>query len=208
MICPQCRAETQEGEPRCEKCGAALAYSSEPTPQPDASTEVLWRGIDPAKFSALQAALHNEDIPFWEISAYDPNSGFLSSRPFYLEAIPGYEIRVRGQDRERAKAALEWVESREAELVTSDDPRALLPGGGEDERIVPLDWDRRAATSEAWAGDDPEMAKYITDALAENGIPSVTPIEPGNRPRICVRQEDLSRAREIVREVVEGAPPA
>src|SRR6266478_5901738 len=75
--------------------------------------EILWRGADPAKFTALQAALRDEDIRFWHTQVYDPAAGFLNSRPYYLEAIPGFEIRVHASDLERANGALEWVESKE-----------------------------------------------------------------------------------------------
>ncbi len=75
----------------------------------DDSLELLWRGSDPAKFTALQAALRDEDIRFWHTQVYDPAGGFLSSRPYYLEAVPGFEIRVHASDLERANDALNWV---------------------------------------------------------------------------------------------------
>ena len=60
----------------------------------DDSLEVLWRGSEPAKFTALQAALRDEGIRFVHTQVYDPAGGFLSSRLYYLEATPGFEIRV------------------------------------------------------------------------------------------------------------------
>src|SRR5579863_8963034 len=83
------------------------------------SLEVLWRGSDPAKFTALQAALRDEDIQFWHTQTYDPAGGFLSSRPYYLEAVPGFEIRVHAADLERANGALDWVESKESATEVS-----------------------------------------------------------------------------------------
>ena len=52
------------------------------------------------------------------------------------------------------------------------------------------------------------MAEYLASALRENGIPSRIPDEPGHRVRLCVRPEDLPRARDILREVTDGATPA
>ena len=69
---------------------------------------------------------------------------------------------------------------------------------------MPYDWDPNEATSEAWAGEDEPMAEYLASALRENGIPSRIPDEPGHRVRLCVRPEDLTRARDIVREITEG----
>lgn len=55
---------------------------------PDDSLEILWRGSDPAKFTALQAALRNEGIRFVEMLAHDHAGGFLNMRPYYMEAMP------------------------------------------------------------------------------------------------------------------------
>src|SRR5260370_1693288 len=85
------------------------------------SLEILWRGADPAKFTALQAALRDDGIQFWHTQVYDPAGGFLSSRPYYLEAVPGFEIRVHASDLQRANLALEWVESKENVPATPGD---------------------------------------------------------------------------------------
>src|SRR5712672_2639107 len=167
--------------------------------------EILWRGADPAKFTALQAALRDEEIRFWHTQVYDPAGGFLSSRPYYLEATPGFEIRVHSSDLDRASSALDWVESKE-----SDSGNLAGSSNREQDRIdsrqsLPYDWDSGEATSEAWSGADESMAEYLASALRENGIPSRIPDEPDHRARLCVRPADLRRAREIIREITEGA---
>ena len=174
----------------------------------DDSLEILWRGADPAKFTALQAALRDEGIQFWHAQVYDPAGGFLSSRPYYLEAVPGFEIRVHACDLPRANDALEWVESKEDVSGVSDDNAKFDRGRAASEQTLPYDWNPSEATSEAWAGEDEPMAEYLASALRENGIPSRIPDEPGHRVRLCVRPGDLSRARHIVREITEGASPA
>jgi hypothetical protein len=171
---------------------------------PDDSLEILWRGSDPAKFTALQAALRDENIPYWQTQVYDPAGGFLSSRPYYLEATPGFEIRVHASDLERANGALDWVESKEKTSTTSTES-SIEEQGRLDSRIpLPYDWDPREATSEVWSGEDESMAEYLASALRENGIPSRIPDEPGHRARLCVRPADLARARDIAREITEG----
>jgi hypothetical protein len=170
----------------------------------DDSLEILWRGADPAKFTALQAALRDEGIRFWHTQVYDPAGGFLSSRPYYLEAVPGFEIRVHSSDLQRANDALDWVESKEdAPAIRGDhlnfDHNRFAP-----KPTLPSDWDANEATSEAWAGEDEPMAEYLASALRENGIPSRIPDEPGHRVRLCVRPEDLTSARGIVREITGG----
>jgi hypothetical protein len=170
----------------------------------DDSLEILWRGSDPAKFTALQAALRDEGIRFWQTQVYDPAGGFLSSRPYYLEATPGFEIRVHAADLERANGALDWVESKENVSVVSSSSSIEAHDRLDPRKPLPYDWDSKEATSEVWSGEDESMAEYLASALRENGIPSRIPDEPGHRARLCVRLEDLTRAREIAREITEG----
>jgi len=170
----------------------------------DDSLEILWRGSDPAKFTALQAALRDEAIPFWQTQVYDPAGGFLSSRPYYLEAMPGFEIRVHANDVDRAKSALEWVESKENVPANSGVSSSEEQDRLEPRTSLPYDWDPNEATSEVWSGEDESMAEYLASALRENGIPSRIPDEPGHRARLCVRPADVTRARDVAREITEG----
>ena len=167
------------------------------------SLEILWRGSDPAKFTALQAALRDEAIPFWQTQVYDPAGGFLSSRPYYLEATPGFEIRVHAADLERANGALDWVESKESASEISTGSSMQEYDRLDARQSLPYDWDSKEATSEIWSGEDESMAEYLASALRENGIPSRIPDEPGHRARLCVRPGDLQRARAIAREITE-----
>jgi hypothetical protein len=169
------------------------------------SLEILWRGSDPAKFTALQAALRDEGIPFWQAQVYDPAGGFFSSRPYYLEATPGFEIRVHASDLARAGSALEWVERKESAAANPDDSRLREHDPLDSRTPLPYDWNSSEATSEVWSGEDESMAEYIASALRENGIPSRIPDELGHRARLCVRPEDLLRARDIARDITEGA---
>ena len=57
---------------------------------PNDSLEILWRGSDPAKFTALQAALRDEAIPFWQTQVCDPAGGFL----FFLPVLSGSDSRL------------------------------------------------------------------------------------------------------------------
>jgi hypothetical protein len=61
-------------------------------------------------------------------------------------------------------------------------------------------------TVEIWNGLDDRVAQFLTAALQENEIP-IHLENPGNQTRIYVSAANEKRAREIVREVVEGAPP-
>src|SRR5665213_2587279 len=161
---------------------------------PNDTLEILWRGSDPAKFTALQAALRDERIPFWQAQAYDPAGGFLSSRPYYLEATPGFEIRVHAADIDRANSALAWVESKENASADSSGFPMQEHEPLDARKSLPYAWDPNQATSEVWSGEDEPMAEYLASALREHGIPRRNPDQPGHRARLCVRPEDLTRA--------------
>ncbi len=171
------------------------------------SLQVLWRGGDLAKFAALQSALHNEGIKFYDAPIYDPAGGFLQSRPYYLDAMPGFEIRVLPEDFARALSALQWVESKEGDVPPTGEPSSRNlslrdQASSELQPLLPYDWNVKEATSEVWTGEDDLMADYLGSVLAESGIPSNIPDEPGARMRLCVRPIDLMRARVLVRGII------
>lgn len=57
-----------------------------------------------------------------------------------------------------------------------------------------------------WSGGDESLAEFVESALKENGIP-IRLENPDNRTQIYVAAGNEARAREIVKGVVEGAPP-
>jgi len=52
------------------------------------------------------------------------------------------------------------------------------------------------------------MAKFLQDCLQANGIGCVLRAADSDQQRLLVTPADESRAREIIREVVEGTLPA
>ena len=73
-------------------------------------------------------------------------------------------------------------------------------------RKVPADWFSEDATVEVWSGPDETLAEMISISLRENDIPSRVD-ELKDSKLVYVQPGDESRAREIVREIVEGVPP-
>jgi hypothetical protein len=86
------------------------------------------------------------------------------------------------------------------ELPESIEPRE--PGGGWD----PANWCPEDATVEIWEGDHAEMGELLAASLGENQVHSRV-ADIGRGYRLYVLPADETRAREIVREVVEGVPP-
>jgi len=68
------------------------------------------------------------------------------------------------------------------------------------------DFNPDEATCEVWASEDSKMADYLNDCLRGVGIGCVA-IPEGTKFRVLVLPAAEKRAREVVREIVEGAPP-
>jgi hypothetical protein len=68
------------------------------------------------------------------------------------------------------------------------------------------DWDPDHATVEVWSSAESYPGEFIAQALQENQIHSRFDQRRG-RYAIFVMPDDEKRAREIVREIVEGVPP-
>ncbi len=66
--------------------------------------------------------------------------------------------------------------------------------------------DGEDARAEVWSGDEPELAEFIGASLQTNEIPFRREARAG-KEIVCVLREDEARARQIVREVVEGVQP-
>jgi hypothetical protein len=102
---------------------------------------------------------------------------------------------------------LNWVESKEIDANISSGSTSLSTRDHDrldPRQSLPRDWNASEATAEIWSGEEESMAEYLASALRENGIPSRIPDEPGHRARLCVRPQDLTRAREIAREITGG----
>lgn len=101
-------------------------------------------------------------------------------------------------------------------LEASDDAAAESPlpiSDSEDEddsEPVPddlvEDFDPGDATTEVWAGEDSVMAENLSNCLRNVGVGCAL-TDDGGKFRILVLPGSEKRAREIVREVVEGQPP-
>jgi len=69
------------------------------------------------------------------------------------------------------------------------------------------DFDPQDATSKVWFGEEVGMAKFLQDCLQANAIGCVIRAADANQLRLLVVPANESRAREIIREVVEATLP-
>ncbi|MGO9588980.1 MAG: hypothetical protein ACLP3K_02905 [Candidatus Acidiferrales bacterium] len=68
-------------------------------------------------------------------------------------------------------------------------------------------WREGDAGVEVWSGDDASLADFLRESFRTNEIDFRTRSDSGKSQGLEVHPADEKRAREIVREVVEGAPP-
>jgi hypothetical protein len=203
MYCPVCRAEYREGFTRCSDCDTDLVASLAPPPPSD-DLAIAWRGSDPALFSAALAALQNAAIRNYQIADHD-NLAWELAIP-----RPRYSIWVLKRDLEKALALVGQMNERPAFAFgeTPEWAQTEDRSGESDDSVTDMepDIDTDETTVEVWSAADPPMANTLKDCLHENGIACLVQ-QSGENCRILVRPKAEKRAREIVREVIEGTPP-
>jgi Putative prokaryotic signal transducing protein len=210
MICPNCKCEYIRGVTQCADCGVALVdalESAEANPAEDVRIVPIWQGNDSAECERVQEALENADIPF---TVPDPKSSFS-----FLPTEPTLEVWISDADREKArKILLELVGRVNPDELTPEEIESLaLPESDQrdsEERTSQLqdssdNWDEDDPVTEVWNGDSEGFADSLIVCLREVGVASRKLSEAGHW-RLVVRPEQESRAKEIVREVVEASP--
>jgi hypothetical protein len=204
---------------------------------PESSYVVLWTGENPALHEALLQELDLAEIPYANkpIGEQEIKPDPL---PIDWEPRFGFEVAVHHPDLSRAKEILERLlsegELADVELPAEDDAPEdevvkgdAQPSGAIDEKATVSVWagddapedevvkgdaqpsgaiDEKATVS-VWAGDDAKIVEFLTAALRENEIPIRT-VNEGALTVVYVPPSSAARAREIVREITEGVPPA
>lgn len=172
-------------------------------PERQGSLIMLWAGEDPALHSSLVEELEAAGIPFVDKPTGDDEvAPTVDPLPLDWKARFGFEVSVLSPNLAAAEKILERLldeEPVDMELPAEDD---VAPAAIE---LPPAHLSK--ATAAVWSGDDQERADFLSQALKENEIPVRT--EPhGQETTIYVPPEEETLAREIIREIIEGAPPA
>ena len=208
MVCPACNAEFPHGTVFCSRCHVTLVTDLVEADEmvekayPGSALVHLWRGENAALHASLLEALTEANIPFYE----QPLGSGPSARPIDAlldHAHPrfGFEVAVLSSNLAEAEMILE--------SILNEGPVDMALAAVEDAaRAAPKGKLRAAgqATCEVWSGDDENLAGFLGAALKENEIP-VRVEQHGPKAAIYAPPEDEGRAREIIREIVEGAPP-
>jgi hypothetical protein len=233
MICPQCKAEYRPGFTRCTDCDIDLVYelpksaplvreALDPVWGGDNNEEPLravWQGNDQSECVALCQQLKAAGMYY--LVAQD-----VESRSLRMQVSWRYQIGVRSSEYDGAKELLGIEDKRvdvkadEDEDEGSGDPTVELPDT-EDSTVEDAISEERARSStylkkwypedaivKVWAqSSEEDYSPAIEVSLKENLIHFRSDLDPEGRREICVLPEDESRAREIVREIVEDVPP-
>lgn len=228
--CSDCGVDLVAHIPESEP--AADANTNADVPTDSEGRELLWSGLSVHFYNALREALdsagisHNDvDKEFGILPTFAQEAFLIWIEPrdrgaarSVLDKVLSSPDAVEQEDNEQfstdsAKvnpfglgrriynraAGQETTESEDA-LSESDAPSEPVPDD------IVEDFDPDDATAEVWSGDDQEMAEYLQTCLAGVGIGCVLH-EDGGKTRALVLPASETRAREIVREIVEATPP-
>jgi hypothetical protein len=169
---------------------------------PQGSLVMLWAGEDPALHSSLVEELEAAGIPFVDKpTGADEVAPTADTLPIDWKARFGFQVAVPSSSLAVAEKILERLldeEPVDVELRAEDDAAPAT-----ETKPAHLG----ATNCAVWSGADGERASFLSEALKENEIP-VRVETRGSETTLYVPPEEEMLAREIIREIVEGAPPA
>jgi len=194
--------------------------------------ELLWTGSDKEAFARLTATLQDAKIFFrageqrthllytsmWPsleiwIRRADHDAGRRVLSELFGEDAPPVNPDLPGGGIESVKSG-GVTQVRDAVASVMASLKAPAPdafeeqewNSAEDAAGVLEDFHPEEARVEVWSGVDTQMAENLRMCFRENGIGCVVS-EEGERLRILVMPPQESRAKEIIREVIEATPP-
>lgn len=170
---------------------------------PQGSLVMLWAGEDAALHSTLIEKLQAEGIPFIDKSAGDdrtvPSADII---PIDWKPRFGFEVAVPSSSLVEAEKILEKLldeEPADMEIAANNSTEPTITEQ-EPSKVG-------AATCAVWTGADEARGGFLVQALKENEIPARAEVRGGETVAFVPPEEEML-SREIIREIVEGAPPA
>lgn len=234
MFCPQCRVCYRAGFTHCTDCDVDLVdelplaraglFGSNPGEEEDPFC-AFWQGDDARLHVELSTVLDEAGIPHKTVRRED--------HLFNLKTFPAFQIGVPFSLFEKAETAVkdayemdvsgaDAVRSLNAPALLPDRPSILqklpetltpsreenIPGPpqAEDEADDDAEWQLEGRGIEVWFGEDTSLGDMLVASLRENKIRVRRETSHGGQS-LLVSSEEEAKAREIVKEVVEGVPP-
>jgi hypothetical protein len=188
-------------------------YRGGETPEPGDPSEdpfcSFWKGNDARVCAELCTVLDEAGIPHKTVHRRD--------HLFNLNNQAGYELGVPASLYEKAELTVKEAFGTDAE--TGEDAVPLLPApdrepaefekGLRDAIADANEWlgprYPEDATLEVWSGEDVDTKEMIEMSLRENDVLNRSEEEKGLH-KVFVLPDHAARAKEIVREVIEGTP--
>ncbi len=201
MFCPHCRAEYRPGFSRCSDCDVPLvATLPGAEDQENQGLKIGYTTEDQMDCVVACKKLIAANIPFRVLdeklqALREVDARFSIGVPAELYDQANELLQEGKLDFNEDEPAMELADSNEA--FTSP-----LRGKNWD----PDGWFPEDATEEIWTENKPMHTQMIEACLRENLIHVRTDVSPDGSTRVFVMSEDEVRAREIVREIVEGTP--
>ncbi len=230
MYCPKCKVEYRRGFRRCSDCDVELVHELPLRAPPRVEEAEEWRKPvvvpEGTEFKALQrwdgsVDCANACLKLGKSGIAYRVTEITRTLGFQMWPRPEFEIGVPAAEYERAKEILGiGIELGEENLPSEAEIRAVMElpegkeastGGGVQGNWDPANDYREDDAVEIWSsrGKDTGANKgwMIELALKENRIRfHANAREDGDRS-FFVRPADEKVARELVREIEEGAPP-
>ena len=235
MFCPQCRIEYRPGFTHCTDCDVDLvhelplartrAFESNQGPPPGDNEEdpfcSFWQGDDARLHAELCTVLDEAGIAHKTVRRQDHLFN-LNNYPAFQIGVPfslfekaegavkdSYGMDDAGPDSVQSLTSLAFVGDRSR--VIRKLPNMLTPAEEENipgppEAGEEAEEEFEAHGIEVWSGDDSSFADMLLASLRENKI-GVRRKDSHGKQSVFVSSREETRAREIVREIVEGAPP-
>ena len=226
MICPRCKAEYRTGFTRCTDCDVELVYEilSETrsiveevrkTPAPEEYIE--GEGFRPLVEYETSLTCADRCLTLKEAGIKYRVNELPRALGRQMEPRPEFQVVVPGSQFEKAKKILgiQIAHGEEKDFPEEEEIMAVMELSAQDDLPVTevrgdwnsKDWHPEDATADVWSGDARQHGWTIELSLKENRINFRTEEQRDSTLKIFVMPEDEPRAREIVREIVEGAPP-
>jgi hypothetical protein len=172
------------------------------------SPQILWGGSDRGFFDQLCSALDEDGVPYLNYEPFESRLGEVAPRN-------PLEISVGKSNYDAALEILASLSGNSTSVVPalrSEKPSEQSEAADaahpdpDDLPAADKDLDDDDFTAEAWSGSAADQAGVLKICLREVGIGSRV-AKAASGVRLLVAEKDATRSREIVREVIEAAPP-
>ena len=230
LYCPQCGTEYRDGYSSCTDCHVLLVRSEprqslvqESVPEPGDPNKdpfcAFWQGDDPRVHAELCGVLEEAQIPHRTV--------YRADHLFNLSNYPTFQVGVPASRFEDAENVIREAFSSDSSGTDAADllaPPSLLPDRKNRIRKLPeilspeenipgpespgdsADWFPEDAAALVWSGGDAYIASAILGALNENDLHVRREMQDG-MTNLFVLPAEQTRAREIIREILQASPP-